>query len=373
MMNEISTFVQTIYDYFDRMGTRLEEDQQLPPYNVLEKICHILLNVSTMPEELRYPSFRVCFIDPNSDLLDVYLYSHTLLFEEPIDFNMKELHRLAPALNADMSYLMLDISDADYKIIGINASYTTWENIIVRESTSGNRMPKIPNIYLKGPGALDACLGESTLVSYRSGICGFFRTDTFTSSLVADELRNGSSVSEENRLKVLYRILWKIQQYSHGGHLYIVPSEESCKRYVSIKYRLPSAFAFGSMEKLSYYPNAVSDKAIITYADLLAKLTAIDGAVILNKDLDLIGFGAEIIISNSEHGAPQLRFIGYNNEEKPNKRYNDNGMRHRACYRFCHNVENSVAIIMSQDGSVESCTRKDGKVIVYDSVALPLL
>ena len=49
------------------------------------------------------------------------------------------------------------------------------------------------------------------------------------------------------------------------------------------------------------------------------------------------------------------------------------GMRHRAGYRFCDAVEGSVAFIISQDGMVEACTKHDGKVVVYDNVALPLL
>ncbi len=372
-MDEIKAFVNTVIGCFSRMESRLEEDQKLPSQEVLEDVCHVLLNVSTLREELRYPSFRVCFIHPDSELLKVYIYSHSVFFEKPIDFNTKELHRLAPALNADISYLMLDTSTPDYKIIGINASYTAWESIMVRATQSGNRMPKIPNIYLKGPGEMDACLGETALVRYRSGASEFSRTDAFISTPIADELRNGSSISEEDRLKVLYRILWKAKEYQHGGHLFIVPSEEACAGYLQIKYRIPSPFAFGSRQKLLNYPHVDFDKTVITYADTLARFTAVDGAVVLNKDLDLLGFGAEAIISNLDHEMPHIRFIGADNKEKTSRKFNDHGMRHRVCYRFCNYVKNSVAIVISQDGSVEGCTKKDDKVIVYDNIALPLI
>ena len=65
-------------------------------------------------------------------------------------------------------------------------------------------------------------------------------------------------------------------------------------------------------------------------------------------------------------------FIGQNNREDRTKHFYDNGMRHRACYRLCDAVEGSVAIIISQDGFIKACTKSDGKVIVYDQVALPL-
>ena len=66
-------------------------------------------------------------------------------------------------------------------------------------------------------------------------------------------------------------------------------------------------------------------------------------------------------------------FIKYDGREDTTKHFKDHGMRHRAGYRFVDAVEGSVAFIISQDGIIEACTKHDGKVIVYDNVALPLL
>ncbi len=280
-------------------------------------------------------------------------------------------------MNPDMSYLMIDTSTEHYKIIGINASYTMWEDILLKVSNSGNRMPRIPNFYLKGPGEIDACIGETTLLSFRSGVYGFFRTDTFTSTCVAEALKKDSVIDDDDRLRILYRILWRAKDYNHGGSLFIVPSEEVCRDYLSIKYRMPGSFAFGSRDDPSLYrskaASKAASKAVVTYADVLAKFTAVDGAVILNKNLDLIGFGAESINADQEQKESPVYFIGYDGKERKSRRFNDQGMRHRVCYRFCSQVDGAVAIIISQDGSIECCTRHDGRVVVYDNVALPLL
>ena len=98
-----------------------------------------------------------------------------------------------------------------------------------------------------------------------------------------------------------------------------------------------------------------------------------DGAVILNKNLDLIGFGSEVVAANDNLILPQMYFLTLDNKEDTTKHYIDNGMRHRAGYRLCDNVEGAVAIVISQDGTVKACTRKDGKVMVYDNVGIPLL
>ena len=371
-MNEIETFVDAVFQRYEFFQDRLEEEQQLPSREVLINVCRVLRNVSTMREEHRYPVFRVCFIRPDSELLDAYLYAHVLLFEKPIPFREKELHRLAPALNADLSFLMLDVSGPEYTAVGILSAYTTWERIMTKEISTGNRMPQIPNLLIRAPGELEACLGESPLVRYRSGSCVFYRTDTFTKTPVAEVLRSGSHVSDEDRLRLLYRILWRMEDYGHGGHIYIVPSAESCSRYLAYKYRLSVPFLFGGSDASSGAEERFRAKDSITYADLIAKFTAVDGSIVLTKDLDLLGFGTETLVDKVNWESPSMCFIGYDDREDKTKRFDDNGMRHRACYHFCNQVEGAVAIIVSSDGIIKACTKIGEKVVVYDHIALPL-
>ena len=372
-MNGIGSFVDAFCYRFGSISGALEEDQRLPPREILEDICHVLLNVSTMREEGRFPSFRVCFIRPDSELLSTYIYSHASLFDAPLEFSEKELYRLAPALNADISYLLLDISGKEYKITGILSAFTIWEKIIIREVSIGNRLPRIPNIYVKGAGELEACFGESPIVDYKSGASVIFRTNTFITTLAAKQLRNGSNRTQEERLRLIYRILWRIRQYRHGALLYIVPSADACEKYLDIKYKLPIRYLFGSEERSSQAAEVRKAKDGITYAELIAKFSAVDGAVVLTKDLDLVGFGAETLVDSVSRKHPRMRFVEYDDSVNSKKTFHDNGMRHRACYYLCDNVEDAVSVIISQDGIVKVCTKSDGEVIVYDNVALPLL
>ena len=204
-MDGLSAFVDAIYEYEikERSIRDYEEDQILPPKGIVEEVCQVLLNISSMREEGRFPSFRVCFVKPDSELLKVYIYSHVLLFKNPIEFNTRTIHKLAPALNPAMSYLMVDTSEKPFRAVGIIASYTAWEKIMTKELMSGNRMPRIPNILVNGPGELDACFGENSIVNYVSGNCVFFRKDTFTSTLIAEELAKDTQVSEKERLQLL--------------------------------------------------------------------------------------------------------------------------------------------------------------------------
>ena len=373
-MADLKDFISEIYELTNNSERFLEEEQRFPERDVLEKVCQVLLHASSMREEGRYSAFRVCFIDPDSVFLDAYIYSHRILFDSPITFSTKELRRLAPAMNPDISCLLLDITKEPVNIIGMIAAYTTWKRIQIKEIEHGNRMPMIPNIMVNSPGELKACLGEAPIVSFQWGEIIHYRTDTFDSTLIAEVLKEGSVISEENRSRFLYRVLKNVLNYGHGGHFYIVPNEYDGLVNTRIKYRLRCSFMFSDDDRLTDGRSTIkknTDKDLIAYADLISKFTAVDGAVVLTRNFDLIGFGAETLVKTVDSTDPEMCFIDYDNTENKKKKYNDNGMRHRSCYSFCNSLEGAVALIVSHDGFIKACTRHEGRVVVYDSVSLP--
>ena len=93
----------------------------------------------------------------------------------------------------------------------------------------------------------------------------------------------------------------------------------------------------------------------------------------INKNLDLIGFGAQAIVDLTNIAPPKMRFVTSDDQVDTGKKFNDNGMRHRACYRFCELIDDSVAVIFSQDGSIKACTKAEGEVVVYQDVAVPMI
>ena len=376
MKDGLTAFIKEMYEFErkEKLVSEFEEDQLLPENgaHTLRELCQILLNISCLKEEGRFPSFRVCFIRPDSDFLSAYIYSHILLFKTPLEFNTRKIHKLAPALNPFRNYLIVDITDKPFKAIGVMVSYTDWEKIITREREKGNRMPRIPNIFVKGPGELDACFGETPVVNYTAGSCVFFRTESFTSTLVAEQLKRDTMVSDRERYQILNMILWRVINYGHGAAVLIVPDEESCRKYVDLKYSMSSDYLFGNGYESGFPVSKARNKDLVTYADFIAKLTFVDGSVILTKNFDLIGFGAETLVDEMGSKHPDMCFIQYDDTEDTSRQFKDNGMRHRAAYRFCSAVEGSVAFVVSQDRFVEACTKHDGKVYVYDNISLPL-
>lgn len=370
IMDVIRNFVERYYEHLNESGLVTEDEQQLPPAGELEEVVSTLLNVSCMREEGRFSSFRVCFLNPDSDFLDAYVYAHSLKFGKPVPFTVRALRKLAPAINPGMSYLVLDLKQKPLMVTGIIASYSTWDKVIAGEISGGSMMPMIPNLHVKAPGEIDGCLGENTIVGYSFGSTVISRYDVFKDSLIAGQLRSGSTLDEKERIHFLSRIMWKVDRYRHGGTVLIVPSAESCAGFVDVKYRLPCRFLFNEDKSLIDISSSVRENELVSYADFIAKLTTVDGAVLLTKDLDLIGFGVEILTDKMEQKEPPMMFINSDDTVNRIRRFTDNGTRHRSGYRFAHEVDGSVVLIFSQDGAVKACTKKEGDVVVYDNIAL---
>ena len=369
-MDRIRSFVEKFCKVYRDSGAITEEEQELPSQEILEEVCSVLLNTSCMREEGNFSSFRVCFLAPGSDFLDAYVYAHSLRFDKPVPFTVSAMRKLAPAISPEMSYLILDIGHDPIMVTGIIASYTTYDKIIAGELSDGSMMPAVPNLFVKAPGEIDGCLGEKTIVSYSFGSTVISRYDVFKTTLIAKQLRTGSSVDEEERLHFLSRVIWRTENYRHGGAMLIVPSEEACAGYINIKYRLPCEFLFNDEKSLIEISTSVREKELVSYADFVAKLTTVDGAVLLTKELDLIGFGVEILTDKMEQKEPPMKFISSDDSVNTSRKFTDNGTRHRSGYRFCHEVEGSTVIIISQDGAIKACTKEKGEVVVYDNLAL---
>ena len=372
-MGNLSTFIDAYTELYERQECLREEAQTLPSKDVLMEVCDLLLDVSCMKEEGRFPRFRVCFLKPeHTDFLDGYLYAHKLDFKTPVPFSTAALHKLAPAVNPSMSYLILDTSSRPFMFTGMIASYTTWEKLLMGETEGGSRMPQIPNIMVLGPGELEACYGETPLVGYGFGRNVISRTDVFDRSLVSDLFGKCSKLDFDDLKRLLYRILWHVKKYAHGGTLLFVPSLESCSKFVDVKYSLPANCMFTEEGNPANISKVVREKESVSYADFLSKLTTVDGAVLLTHNFDLIGFGTEILTDKMEKKQPEMMFLNSNNTVNMKAKFTDNGTRHRSAYRFVNSVQDAVAIIVSQDGIIKACLKHDGKVVVYNNIALAL-
>jgi hypothetical protein len=87
-----------------------------------------------------------------------------------------------------------------------------------------------------------------------------------------------------------------------------------------------------------------------------------DGAVVLNNDLTVEGFGSEIVLDKVK---PAKAFEVDNPMEKEGRRELDSeqkGMRHRSAIRLCATEPRVAIFVASQDGGISLVWNKDGDV-----------
>jgi len=109
---------------------------------------------------------------------------------------------------------------------------------------------------------------------------------------------------------------------------------------------------------------AALDEAIFEVSQLLAGLADVDGAVVITDQLEVLGFGAEIV------GVPDVTTVRHARDLEATDFHVDGvdrvGTRHRSAYRLCAFEPGCLAIVVSQDGGVQFVKSLDGAVTVWD-------
>jgi DNA integrity scanning protein DisA with diadenylate cyclase activity len=105
--------------------------------------------------------------------------------------------------------------------------------------------------------------------------------------------------------------------------------------------------------------------AIFEMSQLIAALSEVDGAVVMTKRFELLGFGAEIVgdLPDVQRVAHALDLEG---EERVLEPVLADGTRHRSAYRLCSRIPEALALIVSQDGGVRFVAVHRGEVTFWD-------
>ncbi len=122
------------------------------------------------------------------------------------------------------------------------------------------------------------------------------------------------------------------------------------------------------MERLRSHADeelAALDEALFELAYLIVGLTGDDGALVLDKHMQILGFGAEIS-GRLPDVAVVDRALDREGESVIEEPAASEGTRHRSAYRLIRAVAGSVAIVISQDGSARFVACKNGRVTYWE-------
>ena len=127
----------------------------------------------------------------------------------------------------------------------------------------------------------------------------------------------------------------------------------------------PEPVGWGEFETTTDYEIGTLDEALFEMANLISGLAATDGAVVMNKDNELLGFGGMVSGSISDAGSV-CRALDLEGESVAEEGTSNVGARHRSAYRLCGALPGSVAVVVSQDGGVRFVSQKKGRVTYWE-------
>ncbi|MET0794529.1 MAG: putative sensor domain DACNV-containing protein [Polyangiaceae bacterium] len=354
--------------------------------------------VSSTPEELAQAS-------EGSDFL-------CLEFSELQDFTPDAARRLSPAAPFHSSLVGVSQQGDKWLMWGIVHTGANWLAPTWGGRRRGGESLVLPAVHVLGPGRIGVYSGADLVASLEHGMIEATTTDVFTSEWLSQLFRGQRAKIAEIQAQaagtrpnpdlvrvvsqhMVRRAIFLIRQAGHGGLMLFADTElldmcqatgkgplkikyafresEARRRYGSLLQRLFEALAKhgdGAVDLQRFLAAETKDvigveHSIFELSRLVSGLAAVDGAVVLNKRFELIGFGAEV---SGELPYPDVveQALDVEGERRSAEPANSVGTRHRAAYRFVTAHPTGLAIVISMDGIVRFVASIQGKIVYWD-------
>lgn len=386
----------------------------------LARVVSVAYQASLLREEERALSFRLLLLPPERLALEAGPPHgcQRLRFDEPRAFDEQEIRRLAPAVKMQRAMIgVFGSTPLDLRMWGLVQTGPGWLHAIQGGRSIGTPLPKALSIVAAGPGRITVSLGDVTIAKLAGGSIAGRSLDVFDSMWLPDACaenrrdvmalheRNSSGAAVDAGLlrrvdqQLVRRIIANVRLSRHGGTIVILPQKESERvaltgAPIRLKYRFANEEARRRYRALqlallpalvadaerngqpltwetylaSKSPECVAiDDALLELAHTIADFADVDGAVVMNRRMEVIGFGGEIVgeLPDVPRVMHALDPEGLEREEETTDRV---GTRHRSVYRLCSAVPEAVAIVVSQDGGVRLVAHKDGRVTYWDQL-----
>lgn len=415
------------------LGRDFPISDQLPDTPILEELLSVCYHASMMREEERSVNFRLILREPEHFPPEEGPPEglHRLPFTCPRPFGEFELRRLSPAADFYRCLVGIRMDPSEgLQIWGMVHSGPRWLQSIFGGRKSYRPLPPSLVIHVTGPGRISVCKGSSLIASLNGGEINKPLPDVFNARWLSDTFADARSELMEMHnaarmraaapwptlesgfipmlvRQVTKRIINTIRNSRHGGTIIYLPPDraaEICASdiYMTVKYQfseeeerqrfrsvildLIRTFAESETDEKfpakligwSEYMNTTSqeiarlDEALFDFAHLIAGFAAADGAVVMSRHHEILGFGA-VISGDIDKVEKVARALDPEGTETVPVASEDVGTRHRAAYRLCFELHDALAIVISQDGGVRIVKWHQGQVTYWDQVSSGIL
>jgi hypothetical protein len=377
----------------------------------------IAFQASLTSEEARPTRFRL-LLTPFDALPDGGAPNRGVLrlrFDRSRPFSADELRRLSPSVPFETSLIGVHVEEGRLRIWGIAHSGPAW-----LAPTWGGRSV-VPNwtydpiVHVTAPGQLTVrCAGKPIGALERGEVVAAI-LDVFDSQwLPAMFEREREEVRREHAARqaasssptfvehslvgrvgqhMLRRTIQLIRGARHGGMVLLVdglpPSslrlkygfhrDEPSQRFRTLLFQILESLATSSSKTSVDWSDFALDgsqeleqleRSVFEWSRLVASLSSVDGAVVLEKRFCLVGYGAEV---SAELPAPSrvLRALDTEGSTLVPDEVENVGTRHRAAYRFVKDHPQGLALVVSHDGGVSFVANRDQEVVFWEQSVSP--
>jgi uncharacterized membrane protein len=126
----------------------------------------------------------------------------------------------------------------------------------------------------------------------------------------------------------------------------------------------PSAVGWREYQESNDKEVAALEEAIMEVAHLVAALATTDGAVVMSKRYELLGFGGEISGKLADVGTV-LRAQDVQGDNFEKESTESVSTRHRSAYRLCKELPDILAVVVSKDGDISIVRQLESGEVAY--------
>jgi hypothetical protein len=383
----------------------------------------IAFQASMTAEEARPTRFRL-LLTPMEALPEEGVPNQGVLrlhFEQSRALHADELRRLSPSAPFETALIGAHAEDDKLRIWGIAHSGPAW---LTPTWGGGSPVPNWsldPIVHVTAPGRVAVRSAGQLIGALQGGLLVDTMLDVFESkwlpamfskireeaiaahaarqAIVASPTMAEHSLVSRVGQHMLRRAIQLVRGAGHGGMILVVDSvsqiEPTSVDGLRLKYRFaqdgPTRRYRTLLLEILEGVAATTTKTLVGWADfaghaspnlerlersifemsrLIANLTSIDGAVVLDKRFGLLGFGAEV---SAELAAPTRVYRALDNEadQRELDDIENVGTRHRAAYRFVNDHPRGIAIVVSHDGDVSFVAKRDDEVVFWPQSMSP--
>ena len=316
----------------------------VPDVAVLESLINVAFWTSLRREEGFVPKMSLAYVPPADN-------AYSMRFEQPMPLTPLTMAKVAPVVERAGIHLGVWSANGDLYAWGTTRSIPALGLVVeivepallVVKHHRGEKTGKYVNVaVLEGDQVKLVDESASSLPD--------------CPALVGSLLGFDSPASWLGSMNVLVQLAVSMRAHKRGGSLLVVPAASERWRE-SIVAPIPYALApaYSRLAELVQHDderNQFWEDALGRAVDLVAGLTAVDGATIITDRYDLLAFGAKI---TRRRGSPPVEQTtvtepiegGTADIVHPSSL---GGTRHLSAAQFAHDNQDAIALVASQDG-----------------------